>query len=80
MQGPLQLGKLAVRGCLNAVAPGRLVHIEDQISGRRFLIDTGASYSIFPHKSSAPPTGPHLKGPSGQHIVCWGEQRRQPAL
>ncbi len=40
-------GKLAYRGFLNAVTPGRLVHVLDQTSNRRFLVDTGASYSIF---------------------------------
>jgi hypothetical protein len=67
-------GKLAYRGFLNAVTPGRLVHVLDQISNRRFLVDTGASYSIFPHRSSAPSSGPRLSGPSGSHIPCWGEK------
>jgi hypothetical protein len=52
--------------CLNAVVPGQLVHIVDQLTGRRFLIDTGASYSIFPHRSTSPPSGPR--------IPCWGER------
>jgi hypothetical protein len=69
----LQLaGKLVARGCLNAVTPGQLVHIVDQLTGRRFLIDTGASYSIFPHRSTSPPSEPHLTGASGQRIPCWG--------
>jgi hypothetical protein len=43
----LQLaGKLTSQGCLNAVAPGLLVHIVDQLTGRCFLKDTGTS--IFP--------------------------------
>ncbi len=70
----MQLGKLAARGRLNAVAPGPLVHIEDQLSKRRFLVDTGASFSIFPHKSSTPPSGPALFGPAGKIIPCWGEK------
>jgi hypothetical protein len=52
-----------------------LVHVLDQVSKRRFLVDTGASYSIFPHWSSSPPTGPLLAGPSGTAIPCWGEKR-----
>jgi hypothetical protein len=48
---PLQLGKLTSKGRLNAVAPGPLVHIEDQLSKRRFLVDTGASFSIYPFSS-----------------------------
>jgi len=68
-------GKLAGRGSLNAVAPGKLVHIMDDISNRRFLVDTGASFSIFPHHSSSPASGPSLTGPGGQPIKCWGERR-----
>jgi hypothetical protein len=72
VKASLQLaGKLDRRGHLN----GKLVHIEDLLSGSRFLINTGAGYSIFPHHSSDPPTGPHLTGPSGQHTGCWGERQ-----
>jgi hypothetical protein len=64
-------------GCLNAVAPGQLVHIVDQLTGRRFLIDTGANYSIFPHCFTSPPSEPLLTGASGQRIPCWGERAVQ---
>ena len=74
MLASLQLGKLASRGRLNAVAPGPLVHIEDQLSKRRFLVDTGASFSIYPFSSKAVPTGPTLFGPAGKLIPCWGER------
>jgi hypothetical protein len=46
----------------------------DQVSNRRFLVDTGASYSILPHRSSLPASGPTLYGPAGQSIPCWGER------
>jgi hypothetical protein len=58
--------------------------IVEQLSNMRFLVDTGASYSIFPHQSSSPPSGPRLRGvswppvylefPSGRHIFLnrWG--------
>ena len=68
----LHLGKLGCRGLLNAVVPGALVHILDQLSGRRFLIDTGASFSIFPFQSNDPVSGPNIMGPAGQRIPCWG--------
>ena len=74
MCGPLHVGKLDRQGRLNAVVPGSLVHIVDQLSNRRFLVDTGASYSIFPHTSSAAPSGPKLRGAAGQLIPCWGEK------
>ena len=70
----LQLvGKLETPGRLNAVAPGLLVYINDQFTGRRFLVDTGAAFSILPHRSSDPATGQGLIGPSGSPIQCWGE-------
>jgi hypothetical protein len=48
--------------------------VADQLTGTKFLVDTGASYSIFPHKSKRPPSGPRLRGPGGQDIACWGEK------
>ncbi|MFN9909164.1 MAG: hypothetical protein ACK56F_24100, partial [bacterium] len=72
--GPLHVGNLDRQGRLNAVVPGSLVHIVNQLSNRRFLVDTGASYSIFPHTSSAAPSGPKLRGAAGQLIPCWGEK------
>ncbi len=74
MRAALHVGKLGRQGRLNAVVPGSLVHIVDQLSNRRFLVDTGASYSIFPHSSAAPPSGPKLRGAAGQLIPCWGEK------
>jgi hypothetical protein len=40
----------------------------------RFLVDTGASFSILPHRSPAVASGPRLHGPAGQPIACWGER------
>ncbi len=74
MCAALHVGKLGCQGRLNAVIPGSLVHIVDQLSNRRFLVDTGASYSIFPHSSAAPPSDPKLRGAAGQLIPCWGEK------
>ncbi len=65
--------KLAVQLCINAITPGSLFHYEDQLTHRRFLCDTGASYSILPHQSSAVASGPPLHGPAGRPIKCWGE-------
>ncbi len=76
LPAPLLLaGKLESRGRLNTVIPGSLAHIVDQSSGRRFLIDTGASFSIMPYKSSLKPQGQRLAGPDGQSIPCWGERK-----
>ncbi len=65
--------KLETPGRLNAVAPGLLVYINDQLSGRRFLVNTGAAFSILPHPSSDPATAQGLVGPSLSLIHCWGE-------
>jgi hypothetical protein len=46
-------GKLGSWGRLNAVVPGSLVHIVDQLSGRRYLVDTARvfqfSLTSLPH-------------------------------
>ena len=74
MHSPLQLvGKLAPPARINAAAAGQLVYLVDQLTGRRFLVDTGASFSLLPHQSKAPPSGPQLTGPAGAPIKCWGE-------
>ncbi len=74
MPGSLHLvRKLGAPGRLNAIAAGELIHMLDQISNRRFLVDTGASYSILPHRSSLPAADPKLFGPAGQFIPCWGD-------
>ena len=67
-------------GLVNAVAPGQLVYVTDQLSNRRFLVDTRAAYSILPHQSSALPSGPPLAGPNGRPIACWGDKPVQLVL
>jgi hypothetical protein len=44
----------------------------DQLTGRPFVIDTGASYSIFPHRSTSLPNGPLLTGAGGHHLSAEG--------
>ena len=65
-------GKLEAQGRLNAISPGRLLLVHDQHASRRFLVNTGATFSIIPHQSPMPPTGPALAGPNGAAIACWG--------
>jgi hypothetical protein len=38
------------------------------------LVDTGAAYSVFPHKSARESSGPQLTGAGGKPIHCWGER------
>ena len=47
----------------------------DSNSGASFLVDTGSSYSIIPHSSHQPPTGPLLRSANGHRISCWGERQ-----
>jgi len=55
-----------------------LVHVECQLTARRYLVDTGASFSLVPHKSADPPARqPRLTGPNGPPIKCWGEEKRR---
>jgi hypothetical protein len=73
-----QGGKLNVPARLNAVDAWMLVHVQCQLTGRRYLVDTGATFSLIPHKSSEPQARhPRLIGPGGQPIRCWGEERLQ---
>ena len=58
-------------GRLNGVTAGQLINMVDLTSTRRFLMDTGSSYSILPHQSSLPAKGPKLFGPAGQIFRYW---------
>ena len=40
-------------------------------------MDTGASFSLVPHSSKDPPSGPKLVGPAGGDIKCWGKSTIQ---
>jgi hypothetical protein len=69
------VGKLECRGHLNAVAPGTLLFVRGKFTNRRFLVDTGASFLVFPFRSDLKPCGPRLSGPDGLEIPCWGPRR-----
>ena len=76
----LCLGKLSVQTTIGAVVPGKLLHVIDSSSCLKFLVDTGASYSLFPHKSTQLPFGPILKTPNGMSIPSWGESVKTMAF
>jgi hypothetical protein len=65
-------GRLETQGQLNAVAPGVLVHGVDQLTGWRFLVDTGTAFNIIPHSSSLPDHGPEIVVLTGLPIKCCG--------
>ena len=87
MRVPLLLaafGKLPLRqvggspaGCFPASRlspPDALLYLHDSLSSRRFLVDTGAARSVFPHRSSTPTSGPVLSAADGNVIRSWGER------
>ncbi len=73
-------GKLGSRGPINAIAPGVLLHVQDNLSGVKFLINTEVAFSVMPFSSPSSPTGPVLKGPNGLNIPCWGKVTLQLQL
>ena len=74
----LLVGKLDGREAVAAVScgpKGRLALLVDESSQQRFLVDTGSSYSILPHKSKQPTSGPRLCTADRSPIACWGDRR-----
>jgi Reverse transcriptase (RNA-dependent DNA polymerase)/RNase H-like domain found in reverse transcriptase len=61
---------------VSEVKPGRLFFIFDSVSNKKLLVDTGSSFSLFPFRSTAKPSGPRLKAANGQRIRCWGSRQR----
>jgi hypothetical protein len=61
----------------NSISGGtRLFFISDRAAGKRFLVDTGSSFSILPHRASKPTSGPSLHSANGSCIRCWGYRRQ----
>ena len=56
-------------------AGGVLVVLRDEVSGKAFLVDTGASCSVLPFSSPATPSGPPLTGADGKNIPSWGSKQ-----
>ena len=50
------------------------MYLQDALSNRDYLVDTGASRSVFPHHSSAAPTGPRLLMADGRPTKAWGSR------
>jgi hypothetical protein len=62
------------RGQINAL--GGLVYLHDSKTKEKFLVDTGAAVSVFPHTSKDPSTGPPLSGADGKSIPSWGSIKK----
>ena len=54
---------------------GRLALLLDEATQQRFLVNTGSSYSIIPHQSQAPTSGPRLCTANHSPIACWGDRK-----
>jgi hypothetical protein len=59
---------------------GKLFFVSDSGSGSKFLVDTGSSYSILPHHSSARPNGPALGSANNVRIRRWRQQQSSHTL
>jgi hypothetical protein len=81
--GSADTGPSSGLGCFHiAAADGdtaahshRLFFLCDSDSGRKFLIDTGSSFSILPYRSAAATYGPRLRAANGHAICCWGTSK-----
>jgi hypothetical protein len=61
---------------MSAFPTKNLIFLKDSKSNLNCLVDSGASISILPHSSSAPPTGLHLVGANGNIVPVWGCRRQ----
>jgi hypothetical protein len=49
-----------------------LIFLTDEMTNDKYLVDTGARFSIVPHKSDSMPSGPLLREANGLPIPSWG--------
>ena len=69
------VGKLLGRQEINTLPAGNLIYLTDSLSSRDFLIDTGASVSVFPyHGSPTQFTKLKLHTADGTMVPCHGER------
>jgi hypothetical protein len=61
---------------MSAFPTKNLIFLKDSKNNFNFLVDSGASISILPHSSSAPPTDPHPVGANGDVVPVWGRRRQ----
>ena len=61
-------------GGKRSVASSPLFYLKDSLSGRLFLVDTGAADSVFPHRSDTPPSDLRLTAANGRGIPLLGSR------
>jgi hypothetical protein len=51
---------------------GRLLYLAADNEKVNYLVDSGATFSVWPHHSTEPPCGPALRGADRASIRSWG--------
>jgi hypothetical protein len=64
-----------VTATVSSGLPGRLGLLSDELTAVLYLVDTGSVYSILPHSSPLPPSGPKIMAADKTPISCWGWRR-----
>ena len=55
---------------------GTLGYMLDTNTCDSFLVDTGSVFSVIPHTSTEPASGPKIAAADKTPITCWGWRRR----
>ena len=71
------VGRVAVAASAQPGGSGRLALLVDEASGDKFLVDTGAVFSVIPFSSAEPPSGPRITTADASPIPCWGWKERR---
>ena len=71
------VGQAAVAASAQPGGSGRLVLLVDQSTGDKFLVDTGAVFSVIPFSSPDPTSGPKITTADASPIPCWGWHQRR---
>ena len=74
MDSPIHLACASVAPSLDKISSPSLLFIQDILSGRDFLVDSGASVSVFPGPSSSSVDGFRLLTADGSPMYCSGSR------
>ena len=80
---PVPVGGRKLGSRVAALAPsqprgiGHVVLLVDKAMGDKFLVDTGAVFSVLPFSSRDPHTGPRITTADTSPIPCWGWVERR---
>jgi hypothetical protein len=65
---------------LSVVRPRTLFYVTDSGTNKRFLVDSGSTFSILPFSSPLPQSGPRLTAANGRRNGCWGHKRAEVTI